>query len=118
MAKTTISAQKTLDLGTSETEAYRVPSKVRGQFEVHLLMDQVDIEDKAKSIKLDVYISDDGERWRYLAGIVYEGGIYDPPGIPGFGLYDGKAIAGKYIKVVTLCSHRMNVGVEVETIDG
>lgn len=115
MPKTTIMVKSNLKEGTYESPSYQLPPNLIGNFEVHLLMDKVDIENPAFSVTLDTFISNNNIEWRYYAGIRYVGGVYNPPGIPGFGVYNAERIAGKYVKAKIVTNHRMNIGVEVES---
>jgi len=100
--------------GQVETTAYRVPENTKGLFIWKAMLDTVDLRDPKLILKLDVDVSEDGVQWRYFGGIVYMGGIYEREAQPGFGIYQGAAIANKYVRVRFDLNKRVPLGAEIE----
>ena len=105
---------KTEREGEISSIAYRVPTNIQNTIEFHALLDQIDLEDSTLNLKIDVDVSEDGVKWRYWGGVVYVGGKYDPPGIPGFGTLNTAMFKNKYVRVRVEPNKRIPIGAEVE----
>jgi len=99
--------------GDNISVPYRIPNNTKDALAFHALISTVDLRDPFLKLVIDVEVSDDGIKWRYFAGVVYVGGVYEPEGIPGLGISNGALLANKYVRIKVNSNKRINFGAEV-----
>ena len=102
--------------GEVSSLAYRLPVDVKEHCDFTVLADKVDYEDPALELALDLYISDDGKKWRHRAGMTCIGGKHDWTEPPSLSV-PVKGIERKYTQVRMQLNKSVSIGLEMEDRD-
>ena len=90
---------------------HRVPNALSGHVQIATEIDPADVVDPTKTMKLDIYRSDDNVEWRYWMGFTWQGG----PGVqsPFIGTYNVAELQNKYLRLDLDIPSRIRIGLKL-----
>ena len=99
--------------GENTSVAFWVPTNISKYSILTALLNILDLEDETLSFSLNLYISDDGIKWKSRAGMTCIGGKLGWNAPPSLGI-PSEDLKGHYMQIKLTTNKNVNIGIEME----
>jgi len=104
--------------GTVDSLSWKVPDNITGNIVLSATLPLSELQDVTNLIKFESFVSIDNVIWEPFFAFTWQGGNYTNrlgqilkgPGVS----FDGKAIAGKYVKIKITLNKQMTIGMDID----